>query len=185
MIGLGLTKRRAKPKPQWIDDVLIRTFNAGIWWPTNATFEQDGGTSPLGTPAASVRETTADGVHAIGISGNASALTSYEFSAVVKLLGRASICVNAAIGPGRYGYFDVATGALQATENTSSTFCTDLGNGWRRLGVAFNCVNAESGNLELWLATGAFGSSYIGDTSKGIYIAEVRLRHRIAPYVPT
>lgn len=141
-----------------------RDLGASPWSVTRASYDQ--------SAQKLIEDTTAAETHFIDGSVTLAATTTYTVSFEARPAGRdwaALVLQN--VGLSKIAYFDLANGALGASNNEADATITAIGNGWYRCTLFDATTSAGSGSVRVYLsdADADFGVLN-GDGSSGIYL---------------
>ena len=148
---------------------------------TNASRVAGAAISPEGLAVDRILESSATGFHGVALSPSALAVDSAVVLFRATLRGysrsRARISMNDRTGALVYADCNLGTGAMDATSGLISSAIEDRGNGWYRVTLVANAgVGGSAPILHIAVRDDTGASSYAGDTSKGLDVAEVQAR---------
>ena len=106
--------------------------------------------------------------------------TQYTLSIYVKANGRNKVIIQWAGGTTKAARFNLSNGTVEATGGSASAAISDAGNGWYRLSLTITS-GASSDIFYIGIADDSYsgldasGYTYVGDSTKGIYITGIQL----------
>jgi hypothetical protein len=108
--------------------------------------------------------------------------TQYTFSVYVRTAGRNKVIFQLANDATKSVRFNLSSGTVEATGASATAAISNIGGGWYRLSMtATSSASASTDNFAFYLAEDgyngldALNTSYMGDTTKGIYFTAVQI----------
>jgi hypothetical protein len=135
--------------------------------------------------AGRLLETTAHTVHLVRQAFTFSA-GPYSYTVILKGLGRESAMIQLYDGASFYAVFLNMTTGATSTSGGPAASATALGDGWWALTLSGN-FGSGTGHVDVYTIESSSTTNYVGDTSKGLYIAHAQLVTGLlaGPLIPT
>ena len=165
-------------------NILVRSNEFNTTWGLGSTMTLTSGQASTLTGSNDAWLLTSDGTSGFGqISQAVSHSGSHTFSVFAKEGTNQTIALRSLSGTDVRAEFNLNTGAVSGSSNTTSTEIQNYGNGWYRVCMTFNATNsqvfiypnpigtADGGNILIQnaqLEAGDFKTSYIPTTSASV-----------------
>lgn len=165
-------------------------FDNAYWTATAVTITADNAANPNNGALTADRlmETAVSSGHNIVTAVTLSA-TPTTVSIFAKANGRdwLEIAVVDSAAAVKRSFFDLTNGVVGTTSSNTTSAMVSVGNGWYRVSQTWTSPAAGLGQIYFELSTNGSTVSYLGDTSKGVYLwgAQWENASSLGTYLPT